>query len=223
MKKLHLLALLGLVLAFSSCGTARFFSGFSGDSARQGMILLGPSSLHYYVDEKNQASLNDSLTFETQELLASLVSDMDLPLTRRVQLDSAQHVEAAFFMDYLKDQPKMKQGSSPIPTALDELLEAEGERYGLLLYSVGMTRDKKGYRKSLAKGAALGIVTAILTLGTFTTYSVPSIAFSGIYAAVLDSETNRIVFYNFNEAEQNPLAPGPVYSQVKEIFKDLEK
>ncbi len=223
MKKLRLLALLGLVLAFSSCSTARFYSGFSADTASQGMILLGPSALHFYLDEKNQASLNDSLSFETQELLASLVSSKSLPVTRRVQLDSAQHVEAAAFMDYLKGQTKMRQKNSPIPTALDELLEAEGERYGLLLFAEGMSRDRKGYKKAVTKGALLGLATAILTLGAATTYSVPVKTYSGIYAAVLDAETNQIVFYNFNEAERSPLDPGSVSEQLERMLAKLRK
>ncbi len=222
MKKLRLLALLGLALAFASCSTARFASGFSADTASQGMVLLGPSALHYYLDDKNRSALDDSLSFETQELFAAIVANMDLPVTRRIQLDSAEHVEAIAFMDYLKYQPKKTQMSCPIPTVLDQLLEAEGERYGLLLISEGMTRDKKGFAKEVGRSILVGAVTALLTLGTVTASGAVYSAYSGVYAVVLDSETNRVMYYDFNETDKSPLDP-KVSKQLEKLLKGLRK
>ena len=223
MKKLHLLALIGLVLAFSSCSTARFAPNFSADAASQGMVLLGPSALHYYLDEKNHSSLDDSLSFETQELLATIVTSNGLPLTRRVQLDSTEHAEAVAFVDYLHNKSKKTQMNCPIPTALDQLLEAEGERYGLLIFCEGMSRDKRGFAKAVTKSLLLGAAVAVLSMGTVRATGAVYSAYSGVYAVVLDSVTDRVVFYNFNEEEHSPLEVQEVFEQVEKLLKDLRK
>lgn len=223
MKKLHLLALLGLVLAFSSCSTARFASNFSADTARQGMVLLGPSALHFYLDEKNHSTIDDSLSFETQELLANMVTSNGLPVTRRVQLDSTEHVEAIAFIDYIKNKSKNVQMSCPIPTALDRLLEAEGERYGLLIFCEGMSRDKKGFAKEVTRNILVGAAVALLTLGTMTVAGSAYSAYSGIYAVVLDSMTDRVMFYNFKEEEHSPLEVQKTFDQLENLLKDLKK
>ena len=49
-KTLFLLVL--VVLAVSSCATARYYGGFTPENARQDMALMGPVSSIYYLDEK---------------------------------------------------------------------------------------------------------------------------------------------------------------------------
>ena len=48
-KTLFLLVL--VVLAVSSCATARYYGGFTPENARQDMALMGPVSSIYYLDE----------------------------------------------------------------------------------------------------------------------------------------------------------------------------
>jgi len=222
MKKVHLFLLLSLVLTLSSCGAARYYAGFTPGAAQEGMVVLGPSSVQYYIDKQNKEAYDDSLSTASESLIATIVEELNLPVTQRVQLDSVQKEEAIAFMRFITAQDKELRGDYPIPDLFDELLESKGERYGLLIYADGMTRDTKGFAKEVAKGVLLGVATAVLTMGTMSVYGTSVSCVSHIYVAILDSETDRVVFYNSSvPQESHPLKHNPVRMQLEDIFKDF--
>jgi len=222
MKKVHLFLLLSLVLTLSSCGAARYYAGFTPGAAKEGMVVLGPSSVQYYIDKQNKEAYDDSLSTASESLIATIVEELNLPVTQRVQLDSVQKEEAIAFMRFITAQDKELRGDYPIPDLFDELLESKGERYGLLIYADGMTRDTKGFAKEVAKGVLLGVATAVLTMGTMSVYGTSVSCVSHIYVAILDSETDRVVFYNSSvPQESHPLKHNPVRMQLEDIFKDF--
>ena len=222
MKKVHLFLLLSLVLTLSSCGAARYYAGFTPGAAKEGMVVLGPSSVQYYIDKQNKEAYDDSLSTASESLIATIVEELNLPVTQRVQLDSVQKEEAIAFMRFITAQDKELRGDYPIPDLFDELLESKGERYGLLIYADGMTRDSKGFAKEVAKGVLLGVATAVLTMGAMSVYGTSVSSVSHIYVAILDSETDRVVFYNSSvPQESHPLKHNPVRMQLEDIFKDF--
>ena len=222
MKKVHLFLLLSLVLTLSSCGAARYYAGFTPGAAKEGMVVLGPSSVQYYIDKQNKEAYDDSLSTASESLIATILEELNLPVTQRVQLDSVQKEEAIAFMRFITAQDKELRGDYPIPDLFDELLESKGERYGLLIYADGMTRDSKGFAKEVAKGVLLGVATAVLTMGAMSVYGTSVSSFSHIYVAILDSETDRVVFYNSSvPQESHPLKHNPVRMQLEDIFKDF--
>lgn len=222
MKKVHLFLLLSLVLTLSSCGAARYYAGFTPGAAKEGMVVLGPSSVQYYIDKQNKEAYDDSLSTASESLIATIVEELNLPVTQRVQLDSVQKEEAIAFMRFITAQDKELRGDYPIPDLFDELLESKGERYGLLIYADGMTRDTKGFAKEVAKGVLLGVATAVLTMGAMSVYGTSVSCVSHIYVAILDSETDRVVFYNSSvPQESHPLKHNPVRMQLEDIFKDF--
>jgi len=224
MKKVHLFLLLSLVLTLSSCGAARYYAGFTPGAAKEGMVVLGPSSVQYYIDKQNKEAYDDSLSTASESLIATIVEELNLPVTQRVQLDSVQKEEAIAFMRFITAQDKELRGDYPIPDLFDELLESKGERYGLLIYADGMSRDPKGFAKEVAKGVLLGVATAVLTMGAMSVYGTSVSSVSHIYVAILDSETDRVVFYNSSvPQESHPLKHNPVRMQLEDIFKDFLK
>ena len=224
MKNVHLFLLLSLVLTLSSCGAARYYAGFTPGAAKEGMVVLGPSSVQYYIDKQNKEAYDDSLSTASESLIATIVEELNLPVTQRVQLDSVQKEEAIAFMRFITAQDKELRGDYPIPDLFDELLESKGERYGLLIYADGMSRDTKGFAKEVAKGVLLGVATAVLTMGAMSVYGTPVSSVSHIYVAILDSETDRVVFYNSSvPQESHPLKHNPVRMQLEDIFKDFLK
>ena len=223
MKKV-LFQLILAVLAVSSCATAKYYGGFTPEAARQDMVLLGPVSSIYYLDEKSHASFNDTLSVISETLIAGLVDELRIPVSGRVELNDDEKEEAAAFFKYLDGPEAKHRDTFAIPGVLDEAIEAQGCRYGLLLIARGMTRDIKGYRKDVAKGVFLGIATTLLTLGTVTMYSTPKKASSELFALVLDAETNRVVFYNTNGPQStDPLQANPVSGQLSGLLKDYMK
>ena len=223
MKKTFFLFLL-VALAVSSCATTRYYAGFTPETAGQDLVLMGPASDIFYLDKNNNDSLSDTLSTVSETLIAGLVEELGVSVSGRIELDADEKEEATAFMRYLVRQDANKRGDFAIPFRLDEALEAQGCRYGLLLYAQGMTRDAKGYAKDVAKSAFLAVATTILTLGAVTMYTTADAYSSQIFAAVLDAETNHVTFFNCTPIqERNPLRPDPVRKQLRSVIKDFLK
>ena len=219
-----LLKLFLVALTVSSCATARFYAGFTPEAARQEMVLLGPVSNLYYLDRDHRESFSDSLSTASEELVAGLVSELGVPVSGRLELDAGQKEDAVAFMRHLLSQEPKLRSVIAIPSSMDGALEAQGCRYGLLLFAEGMTRDTKGYVKEAAAGLLLGLATAILTMGAVSVYSTPEAYESQVCAAVLDAQDDRVVFYNMSRPqERHPLRPGHVRRQLSSVLKDFLK
>ena len=221
MKK-TLFHLILVALAVSSCATARYYGGFMPEKVGQDMALVGPVSAIYYLDEKNRESFSDTLSTLSETLMANLIDEMGVPVSGRIELNNDEAEEAYAYLNYLADRDDQSLDRFPIPDILDKALEAEGYRYGLVLVARGMTRDAKGYAKDVTLSALLGVATAILSLGTIVMFTDTDAYSSQYYAAILDSETNTIVFYNMiGPKEKHPLHPGPVRKELSKLLKDF--
>lgn len=216
--------LLLVVLAVSSCATTRFYAGFTPETAIHDMVLMGPTSYQYYLDRDKQESFSDSLSAVSEAMIADLVDILGVPVSGRIELNDDQKEEAAAYMRYLAAQKPKQRGEFRIPDILDQALEAEGHRYGLLLFAQGMTRDSKGYAKEVTKSAAIAVATAVLSLGTMTMYPTVDHYVSQVFAAVLDAETDQLVFYNLTKPEEeHPLNPVIVRDELRAALKDFLK
>ena len=221
MKKILILLL--CAAALSSCATARFYSGFK-PSAYGDLALLEPISHQFYLDSRDKEYYSDSLSIVSENLMAGLTPAIGVPVNALLPLDSLQREEAEAFMEYVAAHDRRLAGDFKIPTALDEVLEESGYRYGLLLFADGVSRDVGDYIGKAALGMGLGILTAILTMGMVSVYTYPTPAVSLMYAAVLDSETDRIVFYNLREYEDlNTTSEKSVRRQLSHLLKDFRK
>ena len=219
-KTLFLLVL--VVLAVSSCATARYYGGFTPENARQDMALMGPVSSIYYLDENYNESFNDTLSIISETLITRLVDEMGVPVSGRIELNDDEKEEAFAFLRYLYERAWETLDTFPIPDLLDKALEAQGYRYGLVLVARGMTRDAKEYAKEVALNVLVDVALTVLIPGTAVVPIPSDSCYSQISAAVLDSETNRIVFYNATvPKEKNPLRPGPVQKQLNKLLKDF--
>ena len=196
MKK-TLFHLILVALAVSSCATARYYGGFMPEKVGQDMALVGPVSAIYYLDEKNHESFNDTLSTFSETLITNLIDEMGVPVSGRIELNDDEKEEAFAFLRYLSDQDDRRLDLFPIPGVLDDAKDA-------------------------LKGALLGVATAILSMGTFVMYSTADPYSSEFYAVVLDSETNKTVFYNLTgPQEKHPLRPDPVRKQLNNLLKDF--
>ena len=221
MKKTFALLLCSAVL-LSSCATAKYFSGFKPGDAEGKMALLGPVSTQFYIDKDGQEAYSETLSIASEEMLADLTVKMGVPVDEIFPLDSLLMEETVGFVRYLQSSTKKRMGEAPIPAALDELLEEHGYRYGLLLYADGMSRDKGEFVKKAVAGAFVSVVIAVATLGMIVPYAVPTEYSSAMYTAVLDTETNRVVFYNHSgPRETHPLKEKPVRSQLADLYRDF--
>ena len=221
---------LALAAALCSCSNARFYSGFKPSQAVGEMALLGPVSHQFYIDGKNNEEYSDSLSVISEDLLTDLTVQLGMPVMERFIMNEEQTDEAVDFMLYLDSNSSQAVGETPIPPVLDDLLESEGYRYGLLMYSRGMTRDRSNYVNSVVKhavfGVVLSVVIAVATLGMVVPiYTFGSAQYtSSVYVALLDAVSNRVVFYSYADPqERNPFDERHMRSQLTEVLSDWLK
>ena len=219
MKKVLIIILAVAVL--SSCATARYYAGFTPETALGEMALLEPVASQFYLDKNDREFYSDSLTARSQSLMEAIAQQIGVPVNCVLPLDSLGREEVNGFMNYVAAQDKSVAGEIPIPSALDDLLEENGYRYGLVLFADGVARSRANYTRDAILGLTLGIVTAVLTMGMVSVYSYPTAGVSVMKAAILDSKTDRIVFYNINEAEEfDPASEKVVRRQLSRLLKD---
>ena len=225
-KRILLVALCACALA--SCGTARFYSGYSPEVAKEGLGMLDPVSAIFYLDKNNAELFSDSLSFQSEGLMEQLAYGLPLNIRQRIPMDENQREEAVAFLRYIESLRNDQMELAPIPAALDTLIEASGERYALLLFTEGMTRDLKGYMKEAVATAVLDIASAIVggLLGSSVSYGAsPRMAATHIHAVILDSQINRVVFFNrdFRDDETQPLNAEQVNRQLLRVMRNFLK
>ncbi|MBP5505002.1 MAG: hypothetical protein J6X89_02735 [Bacteroidales bacterium] len=220
----RILIVLLAAVALTSCATARYYSEFSPAAAANEMVLLEPVATHFYMDENDREQYSDSLTVVAESRMVDAANQLGLPVNCMMELDDAQRNEAIAFMQYLISRDNAAKGEVPIPGILDDMLESSGYRYGLILFEDGMNRDKGSYIRDAVIGLTVGIFLAVVTMGLFTTYLYPMSAISTTHAAILDSVTDKVVYYNYEQIEAlDPLKPAYVTKQVREVMEDFLK
>lgn len=223
MKKLLVISIIAII-ALSSCSTGRYFAGFKAEDAEREFALLGPISHQYYTDSHRNEFYSDSLSVLSENLICEIVPQVGVHVNCLLPLDSLQREEAEAFICYVAAHDVDKANDFPIPDVLDKLLEESGYRYGLLLLSEGMSHDAGEYLGRVAFGLGLGILTAIMTGGLFAVYAVPTPSMAVMYAAVLDSRTDRVVFFNLREYDTyNPVTYNNVKAQLSALLKKLRQ
>ena len=232
--------LIAAVVSLTSCSTALFSSGFSTEvAATEGLAMLDPVSAIFYLDEKNKESFSDSLSQASEALMEQLSEaeewhqkalEIRLDFHARIPLNEDQREEAVAFLRYAEDGPRNRIQELPIPGVLDSLIEANGERYALFLFTEGMMRDRRGYAKEVAgeiAGAVVaGVLSAVLGGGAVYAAGGAAIAATHIHAAVLDAQLNRVVFFNrdFRQDENiRPLDAEAVNRQLRRLFRPFLK
>ena len=210
-------------LLLSSCGPSQYFySGATYADLSEGMVLLGPTSTIIYLDQDNKSAYDDSLSTISEELIAKLTPELGVPAKDRIPLDDDQEEEAIAFMNFLKSRNANIRGDIPISSDLDSLIEASGYRYGLLVVADGMLRNRKGLAKQTAVNILIGVVVAIVTLGTVVPIVYAQPDSTSAYIAVLDSYSDRIVFFNAQGPwEQSPVGESDVTRILKQLYKPL--
>ena len=219
----HIPSVLLAAALLCSCASSRYAVGFSAGQVGE-MALFTPDSYVNYIDEKGMTVFHDSLSAVASSVLEEAVLESGVPVVKVLGTDFQEASSVKDFARMVIGQPSRRMSFLvPVPDAIDRRLEAEGMRYGLILVSDGMDRDVRGYRKDIAVGVALGIVTGVVSAllgGGGYSYSAPYRNSSSIWAIVVDAEEDRIVFYDDSpEREISPLKKSGVRAQVSTLLK----
>lgn len=222
MKRILILA--ACILALASCSATRYLSPWA-EKPVSDIALITPLATISYTDEAKITAPDDELSEQAEAMLATAVLRSSLPVTNQLHADFFNKnkdmredvMELAGY--YLK-----KRGHYSIPLSIDRFLESHGQRYGLVIYSEGYTRDKKGYRKAVIKSAAVGILSAVLSGGTAYIDGHPIKYSSHIYMAVFDSQKNSVVYFDMDVPEEaDPLNQEQLYRRIEHMAGGLNK
>lgn len=210
------LILLPLIVALTSCASERYIMkdavAMVGDA-----VLIEPIANIYYFDEKSNAELDDALSKECANHLNTAFGVSRFPTYGAINLAEESELGAACIEEINRFQSISKIRKKDvfmIPECLDMLLENHGRRYGLVVLGGGFERDQRGYRKAMLGGLVGAVISTVLSLGTYTAINVPNKYFLETWVAVLDSETDRVIFFNHIGEEASPINPVHVMKHV---------
>lgn len=212
------------VLALSSCAATKYIAKTDFNSISD-VAIVSPVTSIEFLDKKGNSSYDDSLSAECARLITEALGRSPLPTGSFVDIDfdstgAACREAVASFRNI---QPK-KAGETPVPHALDSLLEVNGKRYGIFVLAEGFTRDRGNYGKAVAMGLGLALVTTVATMGMATAYSVPYKSATQVWMTVVDSENDKIVFYNSQSREDSePAKEKHIDALISRMLKDFRK
>jgi hypothetical protein len=107
------------------------------------------------------------------------------------------------------------QNTTLTETEIQEIAEMQSAPFVLLIKHSGFVRTPG----SVTEGMAQGIVTGILTLGSF--YTVPIHANSRMEYCVIDKTSRKIVLYSHNAVEFDPRNEDTLKEHINYLVKDL--
>ena len=203
-----LLALALSALLFSGCAPARYVSKIRAAEA-QPIALLEPMSEVSYIEKDGTYVLDQGLSETSTQILTDILTSLPLPVgsglgtpvQRVIPMDySGENNIYSWHLSALAGVRPKKLKNAGVPDEITYLLRANGYRYGMLVYASGFQRDMSNYKKSVAKGAFLNIVLAVVSVFTggavSVGYGMPLRHVSQLYVMIVDVEANEIVYYN---------------------------
>lgn len=224
--KNHVSFLLGIAafFALSSCATTRYVSK-NDIGAIHDVAIISPFAYISFLNGEGKLQYDDSLSKECARLISEALMHSPIPTGKSipVDLDSDDPVWKDAIAS-LRDVKPKEAGLTPIPRELDELLEENGQKYGVVVFANGYTRDKKDYRKKVALGIGMAVLTTVATGGMATSYSLPVKNSMHTWIAIIDSENDRFVFLDsLLEQDTDPTKPAHVTDHISHLLNNIRR
>ena len=221
MKKNLLPIFLVALMAFTACGTSKFFSQ-SASSVRP-IALVEPYS-HItdafgdfstkYLEETSQLN---------QELVLGIMTSIGLPLEKYISYDyAAPDSSLSRWMKELAGMTADGARQLKIPAELRNAVRKSGCRYGMLLTDVGFVKNPHEYAAELAIETGLKVIDLLafnsLDLSKETERNV-----NGVFSLIFDSETGEVIWFGNQprDYKHNPLDRGDLEDQIRKLYKDF--
>ena len=150
MKRIYLLAVL---LLLASCAQYRYVA--EDAPAVEDVTLIMPYSRVFYIDQEGE-HYDEAGSDEQQKLLTGLLLSSGLGITDTVDVVGLPNQKD---LDWeIESLPRInhkRMGEIVFEGALDKFLESKGARYGLIVFSEGFIKDRKLYKKEVAKAVPI--------------------------------------------------------------------
>jgi hypothetical protein len=206
-------------LILSSCTATKPLTSTVAPAEVNDLKLMEPYSYITMIKKGNKGELDDSISAISKQLNINILKGLtgQVPVTGNIILgDSAinKTLEKEYEELILTADRNSSIANLTITPTLDQILEANETRFGMIVVASGFTRVKGNYGKEIAKGAALGI----LTLGMY--YQTPVKAYSTIYVMIVDSRDNNVAFFRKSYLQdREPIDESVLAKQYNKIFE----
>ena len=225
--------LIATVLLSASCSTYHYVS--EDAASVDDITLILPYSRIFYID-KDGESYDEKQSVEQQKILTGLLYGMGLPIVDTlnvVGLPNQKDLDEE--ISFLPAINPKEVGNLNSDGPIDKLLEKNGARYGLIIFSEGFVKDKALYKSEVAKTLIVGIVGGLVGAavggaiggsGIGMSYvATPGWAYgSSLYAMLIDTQTDKVLYYNrVNPEEKNPMKSEALASQLEKLLKKLPR
>jgi hypothetical protein len=225
--------LIATVLLSASCSTYHYVS--EDAASVDDITLILPYSRVFYI-YKDGESYDEKQSVEQQKILTGLLYGMGLPIKDTlnvVGLPNQKDLDEE--ISFLPAINPKEVGNLNSDGPVDKLLEKNGARYGLIIFSEGFVKDKALYKSEVAKTLIVGIVGGLVggaiggVLGGsglgLSYVATPGWAYgSSLYAMLIDTQTDKVLYYNrVNPEERNPMKSETLASQLEKLLKKLPR
>jgi len=216
-----LVSILGLLLVavmFSSCGATYTASGTNVSKIDE-LALIQPKSIVCYFDTPSSGYRDASLAAASEELLTDLLTSRRYPFTDPVAADyEGTGAGIAKWIDGFSDLESGDIRRLKVPKELTELIKSTGHRYGIVVHAYGFIQSDESYAKEKMVELAGNIVRSLFNEPK--RYTAGDQVGNALYTAVIDTETNRVVYFNsvLSNAD-HPLSRRDVGVQMNSLLK----
>lgn len=188
------------------------------------IALVTPLAEISYMSSEDEVVEDAALTAESARLMKEAVLHSGIPITDIIDLNEEMFDDdVADEIAALQSMNPKKSGMTAIPPALDRLLEDHGKRYGMVVFSRGFDRDARNFRKAVVRETVIGLIVTVATLGMFTMYETPMRYLLDSTVAIVDSETDEIIYFNHDAREASPTREAHVEAQFEKLIKKFRK
>lgn len=222
MKRLVSLSAVGAILLFvlTSCMTSRYSATKPSDMGE--IAFFQPRALQYYFSS-DSAPREPSLSDASETLMADLINSRRYPFSDMIALDyDDKDSDIARWIDGFSDLEPNDAKQLRVPKSLREKIVASGHRYGIVVHSYGYIKSNEMYDKERMAELVGNIIRAVFN--ETPRYSFNDQYGNALYAAVVDTQTDRVVYYSrvLSNAD-HPLNRGCVSEQMKKLLRDFER
>jgi len=192
-----------LMLAFTACGTTRHTTGVKMSDIPE-FAFIQPCAYMVFYGDDGTGYYNQASSDVASQVIASVINSERFPFTDMISTEYQGDNNDIFqWAQNLTEIKAAQVDRLRVPKSLMSLLNANGQRYGLLIYSYGYTMSEEAYqRERIEKAASKVIDTAAEKLTGISGLTNPSRSYipsdpygNMMVCVVVDAQEQRVVYY----------------------------
>ncbi len=210
------------LLMLTSCMTSRYTSSDVKVSQIDELAFIEPRAYQLFFTTTTSERVK-SLCEASEDLMEDLITSYRYPFSEKIPMDYAdEDKDIARWIDGFSDLEVSDAKNLRVPKGLHNKIVESGHRYGIVVHSYGYIQSQELYDKERFDKLVEDIVRTLFNqtprYATIEQYG------NALYAAVIDTQTDRVVYYSrvLSNAD-HPLSRYCVSGQMKKLLKPFER